>query len=396
MKGGMDRREFLKLAGIGGVVFVSGMGGSVFAAGDAEGREGFTFVQLSDTHIGMNDPKLNPDYAGTLKKAVAAVNGLTRKPDFVVFTGDLIHTTEDPVERRRRLKEFMSIAADLEVKDVYFMPGEHDAGLDKGEAYREFFGNTRFAFEHKGVHFIAVDNVSDPTSSIGDEQLTWLAGELGKLDRGAPLVVFTHRPLFPLYPQWDWWTRDGQKALDLLKPYTNAAVFYGHIHQLHQHIEGSIKHYAANSLIFQLPAPGSRPKRDRIPWDPAMPYKGQGWRTVRTTVKHVDDKITEYPVLAAAKSEPAGKVIQITARRFEYSPKEITLKKGVPVVLELTALDRLHGFNCPDLGIRGDINPGKVTSIAVTPQKAGIFTFFCDIVCGDGHEEMNGTFRVDD
>jgi len=93
-------------------------------------------------------------------------------------------------------------------------------------------------------------------------------------------------------------------------------------------------------------------------------------------------------------AEQQEQVIKMTAKRFEYSPKEITLKKGVPVVLEITALDRLHGFDCPDLEIRADLLPGKVTRIRVLPQKTGSFTFHCDIFCGDGHEDMTGTIIV--
>lgn len=89
-------------------------------------------------------------------------------------------------------------------------------------------------------------------------------------------------------------------------------------------------------------------------------------------------------------------VIKITAKKFEYSPKEITLKKGVPTILEITALDKLHGFDCPDLNIRADLLQGKVTKIRVTPQKTGSFTFHCDIFCGDGHEDMTGTITVTD
>lgn len=89
-------------------------------------------------------------------------------------------------------------------------------------------------------------------------------------------------------------------------------------------------------------------------------------------------------------------VIRITAKRFEYSPSEIRLKKGVPVVLEFTSLDRLHGFDCPDLGIRTDIPPGKTSRVRVVPDKVGTFPFHCDIFCGDGHEDMTGKFIVTD
>ncbi len=94
-------------------------------------------------------------------------------------------------------------------------------------------------------------------------------------------------------------------------------------------------------------------------------------------------------VLAAGEQ-----VIQIKAKRFEYMPNEITLKKGVPVVLELTSLDRLHGFNCPAFKIRGDIKPNQVTKISFTPDKVGTFEFHCDNFCGSGHEYMTGKFIV--
>jgi cytochrome c oxidase subunit 2 len=90
----------------------------------------------------------------------------------------------------------------------------------------------------------------------------------------------------------------------------------------------------------------------------------------------------------------AEQVIQITAKRFFYSPKDITVKKGQPVVLEFTSLDRLHGFSCPDLGIRSDIPPGKVTKLRFVPQKLGTFLFHCDNFCGSGHEGMTGTITV--
>jgi len=93
----------------------------------------------------------------------------------------------------------------------------------------------------------------------------------------------------------------------------------------------------------------------------------------------------------AAETE---QVIQVTAKRFEYSPKDIAVKKGVPVVLEFTSLDRLHGFSCPGLGIRSDIPPQKVTKLRFVPQKVGTFPFHCDNFCGGGHEGMTGTIKV--
>jgi cytochrome c oxidase subunit 2 len=98
--------------------------------------------------------------------------------------------------------------------------------------------------------------------------------------------------------------------------------------------------------------------------------------------------------VAAQPAQPKEKVIRIEAKRFDYTPGELTLKKGEPVILELTSLDVLMGFNLPDLNLRADIVPGKVTRVRFVPEKAGSFTFLCDIFCGSKHEEMNGRLTV--
>ncbi|HTY99528.1 MAG TPA: metallophosphoesterase, partial [Rhodocyclaceae bacterium] len=252
---------------------------------------------LSDTHWGFDGPA-NPDSRGTLPKAVAAVNSLSEPPDFVVFTGDLTHLTLDGKERRARMAQFRDIVAKLKVRDVRFLPGEHDASADRGVAFQEFFGPTHYSFRHKGVNFIVVDNVSDPAGAIGDVQLAWLSGELAKLSKAEPLVVLTHRPLFDLYPEWGWSTRDGARAIELLTPFQKATVFYGHIHQENERTTGSIVHHAAKSLIFPMPAPGSAPDHKPLPWDAAQPYRGLGWRQVEAEPKEARYEIREMPVKA--------------------------------------------------------------------------------------------------
>ncbi len=285
-----DRRDFLKLAGVAGVTFTAGL----FPDRKASAQAGdFHFVQFSDTHWGYKGPA-NPDAEHTLEKAVVTVNGLAQQPDFIVFTGDLTHTTEDPKERRARMKRVREIIGGLHVKDIRFMPGEHDAALDKGEAFKEFFGDTHYTFDHKGVHLIVLDNVSDPSAKLGDEQLAWLAADLKQHKPDDRIIVLTHRPLFDLYPQWDWTTADGAKAIDLLMPYQNVVVFYGHIHQEHHHMTGHIAHHAAKSLIFPQPAPGSQPKRTPLPYDAAMP--GLGTRDIAVAGKVT---FTELPVTKA-------------------------------------------------------------------------------------------------
>jgi hypothetical protein len=297
-----NRRQLMKLVALGGgAVYVSGLVGCAGSAQTSKGAaatyDDFYFVQLSDTHWGFSGAP-NPDAANTLRKAVAAVNALEKPPEFIVFTGDLTHTTDDPAERRRRLAQFREIVSALKVKQVRFMPGEHDASLDRGAAYKEFFGETFYSFDHKGVHFIAIDNVSDPGARIGDEQLAWMKADLARRPAGSPIVVLTHRPLFDLVPKWDWATRDGAQAMEILMQYPKVTVFYGHIHQEHHHMTGHIAHHSAKSLIFPLPAPGSQPNRTPLPWDPAQPNRGLGFREVEAEPDVAQYKIQEFGVKA--------------------------------------------------------------------------------------------------
>ena len=279
-----SRRDFLKLAGVGGgMVFASALPGCAGTGGSSgtSAAPDFNFVQLTDIHWGYNNAAVNPDFKGTLPKAIAAVNALEQKPDFVVFTGDLTQTTDNKQIRRDRLKEFRDMAAKINLPVRYFA-GEHDASLDRGEAYLEVFGGAlNYTFDHKGIHFIVIDNISDPAPIIGAKQLEWLKADLAKQTMEQPIVVLTHRPLFAMYPQWDWDTRDGKQALDLLMPHKNVTVFYGHVHHEHHFMTGHIAHHAAMSTMFPLAAVGQMEKKTQMPWNAASPYKGLGWRTVR-------------------------------------------------------------------------------------------------------------------
>ena len=97
-------------------------------------------------------------------------------------------------------------------------------------------------------------------------------------------------------------------------------------------------------------------------------------------------------VRALGQSEET--VVRIRAKKFEYLPAQVTLKLGVPVVFELTSEDVNMGFNLPDFKLRTDVIPGKVARLPFTPDRVGTFDFYCDIFCGDGHEDMSGTMRV--
>jgi len=105
--------------------------------------------------------------------------------------------------------------------------------------------------------------------------------------------------------------------------------------------------------------------------------------------------VTGWRRFATAAPPPGTEqVVHITAKRFEYTPSEITLKKGVPVILELTALDRDHGFKVPEFGVRADVKLGEVARVRIVPDHTGRFEFRCDVFCGDGHEDMAGEIVV--
>jgi 3',5'-cyclic AMP phosphodiesterase CpdA len=303
-----SRRDFLALMGVGGVVFASGLAGCGGAASETGAgttsslggtlrakrlEDDFFFLQLSDTHFGFKGPP-NPEADVTLEHAVKTINAVDVQPDFIVFTGDLTQTTDDAAERRTRMARFKEIVSGLKVKDVRFLPGEHDASLDRGEAFQQAFGDLHYTFDHKGVHFIALDNVSAAGGMLGDAQLQWLANDLARVPTGTRIVVFAHRPLFDLYPSWDWATKDGARAIELLSQRELVTVFYGHIHQEHHQMTGKIAHHSARSLVFPLPAPGSVPKKGPLPWDPASPDHGLGWRRIAMAGPE-ESKITEVP-----------------------------------------------------------------------------------------------------
>src|SRR5437868_1804755 len=211
-----DRRSFLKIAGSSlgiGVLYSAypaaasaGEAGNLFSElGKATGEKvsPFSFLQLSDAHVGFNGP---PDPLGTkaFERAVEMVNALPQSPDLVLFTGDLIHDTENKDEQAQRIKLFKEISGRLKVGKVMYVPGEHDAGLDGGEIYRNAFGESTYSFDHRGVHFVGLDNVSRAKPEVGAEKIAWLKKDLARFPKSAPIVVFTHRPLFDLKPEWEW------------------------------------------------------------------------------------------------------------------------------------------------------------------------------------------------
>ncbi len=290
----IDRRSLLKITGmslgIGALMTVApGIVGKRLGralADELKRRNGeapqpFSFVQLSDTHVGFHGP---PDPLGTraFEAAVKQVAALRTRPDLVIVTGDLTHDADDPAEHARRMRRFKEIAAGLGSIPVKVVPGENDAALDGGQLFREHFGETHYSFDHRGIHFIALDNVSRGRPEVGVEQLAWLKRDLARFPTSAPIVVFTHRPLFDLKPDWEWFTSDGAGVMNALAPYENVTVLYGHIHREHFDQLGRARHYAARSLIFAFPDPATTPAKKPLPFDAAAPFKDLGIRVVKS------------------------------------------------------------------------------------------------------------------
>jgi len=103
---------------------------------------------------------------------------------------------------------------------------------------------------------------------------------------------------------------------------------------------------------------------------------------------------TAAGALFGGVSRADERVIKVLAKKFEFVPKEITLKQGEPVVLELTSDEVTMGFYCPDLKTSAEIVPGKPVQVRLAPDRAGTFDFICDVFCGEGHEDMAGKIHV--
>ena len=261
---GIDRRGFLKCMAWAGTGLVWTFAGGVpvsraFGESHSATKPGdFSFVQISDSHIGFNKPA-NTDVTATLQAALDKIDARPATPAFLLHTGDLTHGSKPA--------EFDTLAQVLGTKrQVFYVPGEHDTSVDDGKMYLERFGkdtkgNGWYSFDHNGVHFIALVNVVqlEGMGKLGQEQLDWLKQDLSGLKSSVPIVVFAHIPLWALYPAWGWGTADSEQALAMLKRFGSVTVLNGHIHQVMQKVEGNVAFHTATSTAFPQPVPGSAP-----------------------------------------------------------------------------------------------------------------------------------------
>jgi 3',5'-cyclic AMP phosphodiesterase CpdA len=262
---GVDRRGFLRCMAWAGTGLVWAVSGGVLGcrpmgkAADAPADGDFTFVQLSDSHIGFRKEP-NKDVTATFQEAINRINALPERPAFVLHTGDLTHLAKPD--------EFDTVAQVLKgarAGDVFTVPGEHDVFSDDAKVYLERYGKGSRgggwrSFDYKGVHFVGLVNVMNLKAGglgvLGPEQLNWLKEDVAGLGDSTPVVVFAHVPLWTVYPQWGWGTEDAEQALGLLKRFGSVTVLNGHVHQVLQKVEGNVTFHTARSTAFPQPEPG--------------------------------------------------------------------------------------------------------------------------------------------
>jgi Calcineurin-like phosphoesterase len=201
---------------------------------------------------------------------------------------------------------FKKIAGGIKTPAIHTVPGENDAALDGGLLYREHFGESHYSFDHKGVHFVALDNVSRGRPEVGSEQLAWLKKDLARFPKTAPIIVFTHRPLFDLKPEWEWFTSDGDEVMNTLAPFENVTVLYGHIHRHEVRRAGRVTHYAARSLIFAFNDPSTNADKKPLPFDKNDPFKDLGIRLVGVQGDRKRSEALEVDEIVLTKAEFSG------------------------------------------------------------------------------------------
>ena len=292
----MQRKDFIEhVAWTGaGIAYSLSATGLMTGTAVARGATGsIDFVQISDSHIGFHQ-EANPDVAGTLAAAVAKINALADQPKFVIHTGDVTHLSKP--EQFATAKDILSRLR----APVIVIPGEHDF---IGKDYNSFFnafpskdhGKKWFSWDQNGTHFVALINVFDfeKMGLLGGEQLDWLRRDLAPQKASTPVAVFTHAPLYALFPSWGWTTQDGTQALSMLRRFDNVTVLSGHIHQVVTHQEGNIRFATADATAYPQPAPGKADK----PGPLALPHdqllRVIGYRNVSLEPGHaaaIDDR----------------------------------------------------------------------------------------------------------
>jgi 3',5'-cyclic AMP phosphodiesterase CpdA len=199
--------------------------------------------------------------ADTFTRAIGQINGLGYTPDFVIHTGDLTHLATP--EQFDQVKQMLG---ELNTPHVFTVPGEHDSTDDAGQRYRQVFGagsrgDGWYSFDVAGVHVIGLVNTLNlqKLGHLGADQLEFIVKDVTPLSSDTPIIVFSHIPLFAMYPDWGWGTDDATQALSYLKRFSSVTCLNGHVHQVFSKTEGNVSFYSGTTTAYPLPAPGQGP-----------------------------------------------------------------------------------------------------------------------------------------
>ena len=270
---GIDRKGFLRCMAWAGTGVVFGVLGDrvvttalsdIFQGKAAAPTADFSFVQISDSHIGFHQAA-NKNVLGTFEEAVRRINALPQRPAFVMHTGDHVH-----LSTMAEFDTVKQIMGTIKTDQTFNVPGEHDVFIDQGKRYLQVFGQGAkgtgyYSFDYKGVHFLALANVEQAEAEnaglsglglLGPDQLAFIQKDLAGLSSDTPLVIFSHVPLLAVYPQWGWATQDSTQVLALVKRFSSVTALNGHIHQIISKTEGNMVMHTAASTAYPLHPPG--------------------------------------------------------------------------------------------------------------------------------------------
>jgi plastocyanin len=374
-------------AGTGMLYTVSGgvARAGALETGGGGSASGFSFVQISDSHIGFKK-EANNDVIGTLKAAVDKINALDRAPDFVIHTGDISH-----LSKPEEWDAADSIIKTAKAGRTFFLPGEHDVLTDNGKSYLDRYGKGTkgdgwFSFDSNGAHFVGLVNVlnlkAGGLGNLGQDQVEWLEKDLRTQKSDTPLIVFAHVPLWTVYEQWGWGTEDGMQALSYMKRFGSVSILNGHIHQNIQKVEGNITFHTACSTAFPQPKPGAAPSPGplKLPSDQLRRALGL------TSVAYVQGKHS-LAIMDATLEQDAARTAEVKIDNFSFNPGSLTVPIGAQVTW-INNDDIPHTVvSTKNLFKSSVLDTGE--KFAHVFEAPGEYPYYCSI-----HPKMTGTLKA--
>ena len=424
---GLDRRNFLSCMAWVGTGLIWTMSGGVPSSsrlGAQMPKKGeLFFMQISDSHIGF-DKAANSDVTATLRAAIGKINGLPEQPAFLLHTGDI-----SQLSKPSEFDTADQVLREARTEKTFFVPGEHDVGVDAGASYLERYGKGTqrgqvgggwYSFDHSGVHFIGLVNVlnlkAGGLGSLGAEQLEWIERDVKHLSSSTPIVVFAHVPLWSVYPEWGWGTDDGARALGYLKRFGSVTVLNGHIHQTMQKVEGNVSFHTALSTAFPQPRPGTAPSPGPMVVPAGQLRDVLGVREVHYLPSNRHLAVVDHtlsgnsPDAAFAAGEAAARAHASTAApaaaggtasvaaisgagdisiaNFAFTPKIVKLSAGSKVTWRNND-DVPHKIQSSDNRFRGSPLLDTKGVYSVDFKESGEFAYFCSL-----HPTMQGKIVV--